>query len=138
MKQFTYILSRNKFIEFWELYLTKKVSEMTLSEFLKEAEKKDPEHILQDEHFGLLNVLKQEGFTENEALDMNITKAWGFYINCLINNPTKTLHNFYFASEVRAENAPINRSQLKKITDLYKEIEKDFDEKGSPNKNTDE
>ena len=41
--------------------MTKKVSEMTLAEFLKEAEKKDPEHILQDEHFGVLKVLKQEG-----------------------------------------------------------------------------
>ena len=77
--------------------MTKKVSEMTLDEFLKEAEKRDSEHVLQDEHFGILNVLKREGVTENEALSMNMTKAWEFYINCLINNPTKTLHNFYFA-----------------------------------------
>ena len=111
---------------------------MTLAEFLKKAEKKDPEHILQDEHFGMLKVLKQEGITENEALQMNLTKAWEFYINCLINNPTKTLHKFYFVSEVSPENAPIIRSQLKKITELYKEIEKDFDEKGSSNKNNNE
>ena len=69
---------------------------------------------------------------------MNLTKAWEFYINCLINNPTKTLHTFYFASEVCPENAPIIRSHLKKITELYKEIEKDFDEKGSSNKNNNE
>lgn len=118
--------------------MTKKVSEMTLAKFLKEAEKKDCEHILQDEHFGVLNVLKQEGFTEDEALDMNMTKAWEFYINCLVNNPTKTLHNFYFASEVRTENAPITRLHLKKITELYKEIKKDFDAKDSSNKNNDE
>ena len=115
--------------------MIKKVSEMTLSEFLTAAEKKDPEHILQDEHFGVLNVLKREGFTEDEALGMNMTKAWEFYINCLINNPTKTLHNFFFASEVGTENAPIIRLQLKKITDLYQEIEKEFDKKGSFNKN---
>jgi hypothetical protein len=118
--------------------LDKKASEMTLAEFLKEAEKKDTKHILQDEHFGVLNVLKKEGFTEDEALHMNMTKAWEFYINCLINNPTKTLHNFYFASEVRTESAPISRLQLKKITELYTEIEKDFDKKSSSNKNTDE
>ena len=117
--------------------MTKKVSKMTLGEFLKETEKKDSEHVLQDEHFGLLNVLKREGLTEDEALGMNMTKAWEFYINCLINNPTKTLHNFYFASEVGTENAPIIRLQLKKITDLYKEIEKEFDEKSSSNKNND-
>ena len=117
--------------------MTKKVSKMTLGEFLKETEKKDSEHVLQDKHFGLLNVLKREGLTEDEALGMNMTKAWEFYINCLINNPTKTLHNFYFASEVGTENAPIIRLQLKKITDLYKEIEKEFDEKSSSNKNND-
>jgi hypothetical protein len=117
--------------------VTKKVSEMTLGEFLKEAEKRDSEHLLQDEHFGVLNVLKREGFTEAEALGMNLTKAWEFYINCLINNPTKTLHNFYFASDVGTENAPIIRLQLKKITDLYKEIEKEFDKKDSSNKNND-
>ena len=111
---------------------------MILGEFLKEAEKKDTEHILQDEHFGVLNVLKREGFTEDEALGMNMKKAWEFYINCLINNPTKTLHNFYFASEVGNENAPIIRLQLKKITDIYTEIEKEHDKKSSSNKNNDE
>jgi hypothetical protein len=45
----------------------------------------------------------------------------------LINNPTKTLHQFFFAPEVSTENAPIVRSQLKKITNLYKEIEKDME-----------
>ena len=115
--------------------MTKKVSEITLGEFLKEAEKKDIEHILQDEHFGVLNVLKREGFTEDEALGMNMKKAWEFYINCLINNPTKTLHNFYLASEVGNENAPIIRLQLKKITDIYKEIEKGHDKKSSFKKN---
>ncbi len=119
-------------------FLGKKVSEMTVEEFLKEAEKKDPEHILQDENFGMLNILKREGFTEDEALHLNMTRAWEFYITCLINNPTKTLHNFYFASEVETENAPISRLQLKKITELYKKIEKDFDPKGSSNKNNDE
>ena len=109
--------------------MTKKVSELTLAEFLKEAEKKDPEHILQDERFGMLKVLKQEGITEDEALQMNITKAWEFYINCLINNPTKTLHHFYFASEMSPENAPIIRSHLKKLSELYTEIMKDFGEK---------
>ena len=103
---------------------------MTLAEFLKEAEKKGPKHILQDEHFGVLKILKQEGFTEDEALRMNMTKAWEFYINFLINNPTKMLHQFYFASEVSPENAPIVRSHLKKVTEIYKEIEKDFDDKG--------
>jgi len=110
--------------------LTKKVSEMTLAGFLKEAEKKDTERILQDERFGILNVLKQEGITADEALQMNMTRAWEFYINCLINNPTKTLHHFYFASEISPEDAPIVRSYLKKISELYKEIEKDFDKKG--------
>lgn len=118
--------------------MTKKVSEMTLGEFLIEAEKEDTEHILQEEHFGMLNVLKREGFTEDEALEMNMTKAWEFYINCLINNPTKTLHNFFFASEVGTENAPIIRLQLEKITDLYKKIEKEFNKSGSSNKNNGE
>jgi hypothetical protein len=118
--------------------LAKKVKEMTLAEFLKEAEKKDTENILQDEKFGVLNVLKQEGFTEEEALHMNMTKAWEFYINCLVNKPTKTIHNFYFASEVGTENAPIIRLQLKKITELYNEIEKEFDNKCFSNKNNNE
>lgn len=111
---------------------------MTLGEFLNAAEEKDAEHILQDEHFGVINVLKQEGFTEDDALGMNMKKAWEFYINCLINNPTKTLHNFFFASEVGTENAPIIRLQLKKITDLYQEIEKEFDKQASFNKNNHE
>jgi uncharacterized protein YdaT len=117
------------------LYLTKKFSEITLAKFLKQAEKKDTEHILQDEYFGILNVMKQEGFTEDEALGMDVKKAWEFYINCLINNPSKVIHRFYFASEVGAENAPVMRSYLKKITELYKELEKDFDDEGSSLKN---
>jgi len=109
------------------LYLTKKVSEMTLAEFLKEAEKKDKEDILQNENFGILQVLNQEGIPKEQALQMKMEKAWHFYINYLINNPTKTLHQFFFAPEVSSENAPIVRSQLKKITNLYKEIEKDME-----------
>ena len=111
---------------------------MTLVEFLKVAEKKDPNHILQDKRFGLLKILKEEGFTEDEALQMNMRKAWEFYINCLINNPTKTVHNFYFASEVSPENAPIIRSRLEKIIEVYKEVEKDFDDNGSSGKNNNE
>jgi hypothetical protein len=53
--------------------LGKKASEMTLAEFLKEAEKKDTKHILQDEHFGVLNILKHEGFTEDAAEKNNRT-----------------------------------------------------------------
>jgi hypothetical protein len=79
--------------------------------------------------------LKQEGFAEEEALHMNLTNAWEFYINYLINNPTKTLHKFYFASEVGPENAPIIRLQIKKITELDKQIKKEFDKKCSSNKN---
>ena len=107
---------------------------MTLAEFLKKAEEKDTEHILQDEKFGFLAVLKQEGVTENEALQMNMGNAWGFYMNCLINNPTNMLHHFFIASEMNHENVPINRAQLKKITELYKELEKNFDKKSSSNK----
>jgi hypothetical protein len=111
--------------------LTKKVIEMTLAEFLKKAEKKDSEHILQDQNFGVLQVLNQEGIPKEQALQMKMKTAWNYYINHLINNPTKTLHQFFFAPEVGAENTPVVRSQLKKITDIYKEIEKDTEEKGS-------
>ena len=111
--------------------MTKKISELTLAEFLKKAEKKDPDHILQDENFGVLQVLNQEGIPKEQALQMKMGNAWNFYVNYLINNPTKTLHNFFFAPEVGPENTPIVRSQLKKITDIYKEIEKDIEEKGS-------
>ncbi|MCW4023234.1 MAG: hypothetical protein NWF02_08770 [Candidatus Bathyarchaeota archaeon] len=104
---------------------------MTLAEFLKAAEKKDSEHLLQDENFGVLQVLNQEGIPKEQALPMKMDKAWHVYINHLINNPTKTLHHFFFASEVEPENTPIVRSQLKKITDIYKEIESDLEEKGS-------
>jgi len=104
---------------------------MTLDEFLKEAEEKDSEHLLQDENFGVLQVLNQEGIPKEQALKMKMEKVWHFYINFLINNPTKTLHQFFFAPEVSSENAPIVRSQLKKITDLYKEIEKDMGEASS-------
>ena len=107
--------------------MTKKVSEITLAEFLKKAKEKDTENILQDEKFGFLAVLKQEGFPENEALQMNMGKAWDFYMNCLINNPTNMLHHFFISSEVNPENVPINRAQLKKITDLYNELKKDFE-----------
>jgi hypothetical protein len=104
---------------------------MTLAEFLKAAEKKDTELLFQDENFGVLQVLNQEGIPKEQALPMKMDKAWHVYINHLINNPTKTLHQFFFAPEVGPENTPIVRSQLKKITDIYKEIENDLEEKGS-------
>lgn len=104
---------------------------MTLAEFMKQAEKKDTEHILQDENFGVFRVLNLEGIPKEQALQMRMEQAWHVYMNHLINNPTKTLHQFFFAPEVGSENTPIVRSQLKKITDLYKEIEKDFNKYGS-------
>lgn len=107
---------------------------MTLAEFLKAAEKKDTEKILQNKNFGVIQVLNQQGIPKSQALKMKMEKAWHFYINYLINNPTKTLHNFFFAPEVSSEDAPIVRSQLKKITDLYKEIENDINEKTSSKK----
>jgi len=99
---------------------------MTLAEFMKQAEKKDTEHILQDENFGVFQVLNLEGIPKEHALQMKMEQAWHVYINHLINNPTKTLHHFFFAPQVTSEDAPVIRSQLKKITDLYKEVEKDF------------
>lgn len=99
---------------------------MTLEEFLAEAEEKDPNNILKDERFGLLEVLKKEGFTDEEAKKMNMKKVWDFYLNSLINSSSKMFSQLYTSLENNPEKATIIKPHLKKMKKQLDEMEEEF------------
>ncbi len=99
---------------------------MTLKEFLDEAKKKDPNNTLNDKRFELLEVLKKEGFTDEEANKMNMKKVWYFYCNSLINSSSKMFSQLYTSLENNPEKAPIIEPHLKKMKKQLDEMKEEF------------
>lgn len=59
--------------------MSRDISKITLSQFLKEINEKDSTNIINDSNFVLLKFITMEGFTENEALEMDINKVWELF-----------------------------------------------------------
>jgi hypothetical protein len=63
--------------------MERKTGEMTVKEFLEEAKRLGAFEVVADPDFGLLHVLRREGFTEEQANEMKMEKAWKFYLDSI-------------------------------------------------------
>jgi len=107
----------------------KKPSEMTVREFLEEAEKKGMYEIVNDPNFGLLQVLLSEGFTKEQANEMKMEKAWKLYFDSLTALISKMLTQTYKGLERFPERASIIEPHLKKMTKQLQKWVKELEEK---------
>ncbi len=115
----------------WGLLVSEKVSEMTVREFLEKATKKGANETLEDPNLGLLRVLLNEGFTEEQANNLKMKKAWNLYLDSLTNVISQTFTGIYKGLEQSPERASIIEPHLKNITKqlegFIRELEKEED-----------
>ncbi len=103
------------------------------------------ERILQACKEASIAIVRRHGIARNieditdEVYQYCFLELWSKYSNKdLPSNGFLNKEAKWRAMDYFRENAPITRLHLKKITELYKEIKKDFDAKDSSNKNNDE
>lgn len=93
---------------------------MTVKEFLEETKRRGAFEI-GDPDFGLLQVLRREGFTEEEANNMKMEKAWKFYFDSLSVLFSRMGDLLSKGLDRWPERASIVAPYLKKITKQIKE-----------------
>ena len=107
--------------------MSKKVSEMTVKEFLEEAKMKGANEVLYDPNFGLLQVLIKEGFSEKEANQLKMKKAWDLYLDSIINSSSQMFTQIYRGLEKSPEKAsvvePYFEKMRKQLEDMIKDLE---------------
>ncbi len=107
--------------------MSKKVSEMTVKEFLEESKKKGANVVLEDPNFGLLQVLLKEGFSEKEANQMKMKRAWDFYWDSISNSSNQIFSQIYRGVEEDSERAsllkPYFENMKKQLEEMNKELE---------------
>lgn len=95
--------------------MEKEVSKMTLCEFLEIANQEDSNNILNDQNFGMLKILTNEGFSKPEALQMNMTKVWDLFRFSLTNSTTPLLTELFRMLEKKSENPLLNQPKKDKV-----------------------
>jgi hypothetical protein len=108
--------------------VSKKVSEMTVKEFLEETKKKGANEILDDPHFGLLQVLLKEGFSKKEANQMKMKKAWDFYLASIINSSSQMFSQIYRGLEESPEKASLLKPHFEKMKKQLEDMIKDLED----------
>ena len=109
-----------------EVFLSKKVSEMTVKEFLEDAKKKGQTDVLEDQNFGLLQVLLTEGFTEEQASKMDMKKAYDLYLDSISNQSNKLFTEIYRDLEIFPEKAILIEPYVKKLKEELEKMAKDL------------
>ena len=110
------------------IFLSKRVSEMTVREFLEAVKKKGDIETINDPNFGLLQVLLREAFTKEQANEMKMEKAWKFYMDSLINS-TRMFESLGKGLEKWPERGYIVEPYLKKLTKNLQESTEELEEK---------
>ncbi len=107
--------------------MSKKVSDMTVKEFLEEAKKKEANEVINNPNFGLLPVLLNEGFSEKEANQLKMKKAWNLYHDSIINSSSQMFTPVYRDLEKSPEEAsvlePYFEKMRKQLEDMIKDLE---------------
>ena len=111
-------------------FLSKKVSEMTVKVFLEEAKKKAANEVVNDPNFGLLQVLLNEGFSEKEANQLKMEKAWNLYLDSIINSSSQMFTQVYRGLEESPEKASVLEPYFEKMRKQLEDIIKDLEDQG--------
>ena len=100
---------------------------MTVKKFLEEAKKKGANEVITDPNYGLLQVLVNEGFSENEANQLKMKKAWDLYLDSIINSSSQMFTQVYRGLEESPEKAsvlePYFEKMRKQLEDMIKDLE---------------
>lgn len=112
----------------------KKVSEMTFKEFWEEAKKRGAPEVIEDRNFGMLTVLRREGFSDKQINEMKIEKAWKFYMDSYSTLVNRMMGLLSRGLEKWPERAPIVQPHLKRLNEMLKEFIKEFEEEGKREK----
>ena len=115
----------------WEIFLSEKGSDISMKEFLEEAKKKGQTYVLEDQNFGLLQVLLTEGFTEEQAYKMKMKKAYNFYLESISNQSEKLFTQIYQDLESSPEKAIIIEPYVKRMKKELEQMAKNL-EKNNP------
>ncbi len=110
--------------------MSKKVSEMTVKVFLEEAKKKAANEVVNDPNFGLLQVLLNEGFSEKEANQLKMEKAWNLYLDSIINSSSQMFTQVYRGLEESPEKASVLEPYFEKMRKQLEDIIKDLEDQG--------
>ena len=101
---------------------------MTVKEFLEEAKKKGANEVITDPNFGLLQVLVNEGFSENDAKQLNMKKAWDLYLDSISNSSSKMFNEIYRGLEESPEKASVLEPYFKKMRKQLENMTKDLED----------
>ena len=110
--------------------MSKKVSEMTVKVFLEEAKKKAANEVVNDPNFGLLQVLLNEGFSEKEANQLKMEKAWNLYLDSIINSSSQMFTQVYRGLEESPEKASVLEPYFEKMRKQLDDMIKDLEDQG--------
>ena len=122
-----YILNSKNRILVQGVFLNKNVSEMTVKEFLEEAKKKGTDEVITDPNYGLLQVLLNEGFSENEANQLKMKKAWDLYLDSIINSSSQMFTQLFRGLEESPEKASVLEPYFEKMREQLEDMIKDLE-----------
>ena len=101
---------------------------MTVKEFLEEAKKKGATEVITDPNYGLLQVLLNEGFSENEANQMKMKKAWDLYLDSIINSSSQMFTQVFRGLEESPEKASLLKPYFEKMKKQLDDMNKDLED----------
>ena len=101
---------------------------MTVREFLEEAKRLKAFEVVADSNFGLLQVLRREGFTEEQANEMKMKRAWKFYFSSISHMTARMMDLLCKGLERWPERAHLVEPYLKKLKEISEEGIREFEE----------
>jgi hypothetical protein len=108
--------------------MSKETGEMTVREFLEEAKRLKAFEVVADPNFGLLQVLRREGFTEEQANEMKMERAWKFYLSSISDMMARMMDILCKGLERWPERAPLVEQYLKKLKEISEEGIRELEE----------
>jgi len=109
--------------------MAKKVSEMTFKEYSEDVKKRGAHEIIEDPNFGMLTLLRKEGFSYEEINRMKMDKAWKLYMDSISVSIDQYITGISLIVEQHPERTQVFRPILEKLTEQLKKINREV-EKG--------
>lgn len=108
--------------------MTKKVGEMTFKEFRVEVKKRGADEIIEDPNFGILIVLRREGFSDEQIDEMKMDKVWKLYLDSISVVLDQYMRLLSRGLKEKPEIEPIVAPHLEKLAEGLKKWIKEMEE----------
>jgi len=116
--------------------IKKKVSEMTFKEFWEETKKKGASNVIEDQNFGVLAVLRKEGFSDEQINEMKMKKVYKLYLDSISVFFEQTITSLSRGLDKHAERASIVQPHLKRLVEMLEKWTQELEEKKKDRKET--